>query len=81
MLKAKSRSVLWYIAWLVLLPILTYSLAVGKLLIGAAGGIIFFCFLWFALKLTRCSQCGKAIRQVGRKIQHCPFCGTSLAEQ
>ena len=70
-----GRGVLWYGAWLILLPLAGWSIGSSHpLSILLIGPILFFAF-WNAVQFCVCPGCQKRIGRITAKISHCPFCG------
>lgn len=73
-----QRGILWYAAWLILVPLGAWSLRSSHpfsiLLIGPIiYGVICLCF-----DFRKCAQCGKKVGRITAKIKNCPFCGHEL---
>ncbi len=75
--KREPRGLLWFMAFLVVLPAWGYGLSTGFLPLALPGLPVFVFLLYLSLTKLVCPECGKAMRVVGRKITHCPRCGTA----
>ena len=74
------RKYLWYIAFLLVLPVWVYGLAGGILPLALLGLPVFVLLMYFSFRKLECLECGKAMRTVGTKLSNCPHCGASYNE-
>jgi hypothetical protein len=72
----KFRPLLWYVGFLFILPAWAYGVGTGKLILALPGLPMFVACIYFAIKKIICPECAKPMRMIGKKITHCPFCGT-----
>ena len=73
-----GRSWLWYIGFLVILPLWVYGLSSGKLYIALLGLPLFIVCIIFSLKKRSCKNCGKVTRTANAKVTRCCFCGSEF---
>ena len=69
------RSLLFFVAVLIVLPAWGYGISTGKLFVALPGLLIFGTLIYFSLKKLVCPGCGKTVRTISAKLANCPFCG------
>ena len=69
------RSVLWIVAFVVVLPAWAYGLSTGRLLLALGGLPLAALMVYFSIAKRVCPSCGKAVRAVGVAASNCMYCG------
>ena len=72
---------LWFVAFLIVLPACGYGLQTGKLVLAMTGLPVFVFMIALSLGKLVCPACGKAMRTIGTKLSNCPYCGTAYTKK
>lgn len=76
-----AKRLLWFVAFLIVLPACIYGLQTGKLVLALTGLPVFVFLIVLSISKLVCPTCGKAMRTVGTKLLNCPHCGTPYPQK
>ncbi len=69
------RSMLWIVAFVVVLPAWAYGLSAGRLWLALGGLPLAALMIYYSIAKRGCPSCGKAVRAIGRVPANCMYCG------
>ena len=69
------RSILWIVAFVVVLPAWAYGLSTGRLWLALGGLPLAGLMIYYSIAKLGCPSCGKAVRAIGRAPANCMYCG------
>ena len=72
-----SRTLLWYVAFLIVLPLWGYGLFAPNLWLALFGLPLAVLLIYYSIDTQRCPSCGKDVRAIGRTPSHCMHCGAA----
>jgi hypothetical protein len=70
------RRLLWFAAFLIVLPAWAYGLSTGRLILAFTGLPLAAFLIYLSLQTIACPSCAKTFRTIGMRFSHCPHCGT-----
>lgn len=74
------RRFLWYVGCIILLPLAIYGITEKEFLLAMPALLLFGACIVLSFKKITCPNCGKTIRTINTKINHCLSCGAKLPE-
>ncbi len=76
-----TRSLLWYAAFLVVLPLWVYGMWMNtNLWIALFGLPVAVLMVCYSIDKRVCPSCGRAVRKVGEVSSHSMFCGAAYQQ-
>ena len=73
------RKLLWYISWLICLPILGWGMSKGNLAVVGIALPLFMVCSYNSLQKLVCPSCGFTVRTISTRLTHCMKCGMAYS--